>query len=75
MESVRRAGVTREARILDVGCGSGHLIHDLWYFGFRKAEGGGSVPRARSRLSGRTNLYKKELSEMPKGYDLIMRAS
>src|SRR5882724_2868715 len=39
MDSVRRLNLPTSARILDVGCGSGKLLRDLYYLRFSNASG------------------------------------
>lgn len=62
-----------EARILDVGCGSGKLICDLFNKGFENVEGVDKfVPQEMNHGYG-VKVMKKELVELPKNhYDVVM---
>jgi SAM-dependent methyltransferase len=71
--AVCRTGVSKTARILDVGCGNGHLICDLWHLGFKNVVGVDPyIEHDLMYLSGPVVL-KKELSELSESkFDLIM---
>lgn len=72
MEAVRRTKVAKTARILDVGCGSGHLIKDLSDLGFRNVEGVDPYLETDVTWPNGPTVHKKQLAEMPDEYDLIM---
>jgi SAM-dependent methyltransferase len=70
--SVRRANIPFSARILDVGCGAGHLIDDLWHLGFKKVQG--VDPFIEHDLVHHQGfvVLKKDLRDLAGEYDLIM---
>ena len=72
MLAVVRARPEKTARILDVGCGSGPLLLDLAWLGFKNLSGADPfLPRDVSYPNGVT-AFKRQLSEMPGPFDLIM---
>lgn len=72
MEAVRRCATPKQARILDVGCGSGRLLLDLAYLGFKNLEGADPfIDRDISYPNG-VRVFKRTLAEMPPGYDMVM---
>ncbi len=73
MVSVRRAQIAPDSRILDVGCGAGHLIQDLWHLGFK--HGTGADPFIQHDLSygpNGPNVLKRQLAEVQGELDVIM---
>ena len=59
------------SRILDFGCGSGHLLRTLYYFGFRKLTGADAFIESDLEYPG-VRILKRELSELDGEFDLIM---
>jgi len=66
-----RNGLSRSARILDVGCGSGMLLHDLGAQGYRNLLGADPfIEREISFEGGR--ILKAPIQEVQGEFDLIM---
>lgn len=61
-----------EARILDVGCGKGELLHLLLHCGFVHLSGCDPYLSEDICLSSEAMIYKKEIFELEGKYDLIM---
>jgi len=72
MTSVRRAGVPKSARILDVGCGAGHLLQDLQYLGFKHVSGADPYLAEDIVYNDGLTVFKRHLRDMQGQYDLIM---
>jgi len=72
MESVRRAGVSKDARILDVGCGSGRLLQDLAYLGFTNLTGADPFNERDLVYPSGVKVLKRQLGQMDGEFDLIM---
>jgi len=72
MESVRRSGVSKEARILDVGCGSGRFLLDLAYLGFANLTGADPFNERDLVYENGVRVLKRQLSEIEGTFDLIM---
>lgn len=69
---MRDAGVTEDARILDVGCGSGRLLRDLHSAGFRRLTG--ADPHLDHEISSGEELriVRKTIHELTGPFDLIV---
>jgi SAM-dependent methyltransferase len=67
-----RLDVARDARILDVGCGSGELLDRLARVGFTHLTGADPFIAADGRSPRGVPLMKRELSGVPGEFDLIM---
>ncbi len=67
-----RRTLGNDARILDVGCGSGSLVKRLRRLGFRRAIGVDPYVPAPVVHEGETMVYKVELSSMEGPFDLVM---
>lgn len=72
MHALRRAGLAREARILDVGCGGGHLIRDLKDLGFANVEGLDPFLPADVHHANGVTVWKRSAREMPGTFDVVM---
>ncbi len=72
MMSVKRLGPALEARILDVGCGSGRLLLDLQYLGFKHLTGVDPFLERELTYPGGLTIHKKQLDRLTGHYDLIM---
>jgi SAM-dependent methyltransferase len=61
------------ARILDIGCGKGVLIHALYNFGFEKVAGVDKYIPSEWDYGHGLKVFKKDLSELGTGvYDVLM---
>ena len=72
MMSVKRLGPALEARILDVGCGSGRLLLDLQYLGFQCLAGVDPFLKKELAYPGGLTVHKRQLDQLTGQYDLIM---
>lgn len=72
IESVKRAGASRNAAILDIGCGSGDLLLLLHSLGFTNLTGADPFITADISYDNGIKVWKKELSAISQTYDLIM---
>jgi len=68
-EWFRKAGVTPNSRILDVGCGPGHLLKSLQEQGFLNLAG---VDPFQQKTHAGLKIHRCELKELTGHYDLIM---
>ena len=71
LETIRRAGIPKTARILDVGCGSGRLLLDLQHLGFTSLTGADPFIGSDLNYQNGVKVYKRSLAEMTGEYDLI----
>jgi SAM-dependent methyltransferase len=72
MMSLRPLQLPRSARILEVGCGSGHLLLDLAYLGFQNLTGVDPYIERDLVYKEGPVVRKRELTQMTGVYDLIM---
>ena len=76
IEWVRRAGMDRDARILDVGCSTGKLVVRMKHAGFRECVGLNPYIPQTIRYANRAVVYKQELVEHTRirhgGFELVM---
>lgn len=69
---LRTARVGYGSAILDVGCGRGRLLHDLWLDGFRDLAGVDPFIDAPLRYDNGIRIERATLDEVRGEYDLIM---
>jgi len=72
LESVKRAGVARDAAILDVGCGGGDLLLLLHSLGFANLAGADPFLAEDIVYENGVKVWKRELSEFSQKFDVIM---
>jgi SAM-dependent methyltransferase len=60
-----------DSRILDYGCGNGHLLRTLRYFGFSRLTGADAFIEGDLVYPGVT-IYRRHLAELAPAFDLIM---
>ncbi len=68
----RMAGVTFDSRILDVGCGAGHLLLYLQGAGFRNLTGADPLLAHDLRYGTGVVVYRRHLAELSGAWDFIM---
>lgn len=61
-----------DSRILDFGCGSGHLLQTLHYFGFRDLTGADAFISADISYPTGVKIFKRSLAELDQEFDVIM---
>jgi SAM-dependent methyltransferase len=71
IQVVRRSGVPKTSRVLDVGCGSGRALLDLSYLGFSNLTGVDPFIEADLVYPNGVRVFKRELSGMEGQFDLI----
>ena len=71
-EWFRRVGVGRSARILDVGCGKGHLLVELHEAGFRHLLGVDPYVAADVVHPNGVRVLKREMREVEGAFDFVM---
>lgn len=64
--------IWKEASILDVGCGSGELIIEMWKEGFTSVCGVDKFLPADIQYDNGISIFSRELEEMEKQFDVIM---
>lgn len=71
LDVIRRCKLSKQQKVLDVGCGTGHLIRDLREIGYQ-AEG--IDPFISAEISDRWGIRvsKKSLPEVTGAYDLVL---
>ena len=70
--SVSRLGVSKQARLLDIGCGSGQLLLDLQGLGFSDLTGVDPFIEKDLLFEDGLRVLKKHLADLTGRYDLIM---
>lgn len=61
-----------DSNILDVGCGNGFLLNQMYGFGFKNLTGIDPFIEADIHYPNGINVYKKYISELEGRYDVIM---
>ena len=73
IHTLQKAGVNKNSRILDVGCGAGHLLHSLQEAGFNNLLGIDPFNAEDIHYDNGLNIEKKSIHDMQQGdWDLIM---
>lgn len=73
IHTLQKTGITTESRILDVGCGAGHLLHSLQQAGFSNLLGIDPFNANDIQYDNGLNIEKKSIHEMQQSdWDLIM---
>lgn len=72
LATLRATGVNRQSRILDVGCGAGHLLYALREAGFRNLLGLDPFNRENIRYPNGLRIDKRDLLTETVEWDLIM---
>ena len=73
IHTLQKAGITKASRILDVGCGAGHLLHSLQEAGFTNLLGIDPFNAEDIQYDNGLKIEKKSIHEMQQGdWDLIM---
>ncbi len=77
LPSIARANVRPDSRILDVGCGAGHLLHSLQEAGFSHLLGidpfnAESIAYDNGLRIEKKSIHELNLNDPQKGWDLIM---
>ncbi len=62
----------RETNILDIGCGQGELLKDLFSLGFQKLTGIDPYIEKDIQYNPNLSVYKKEVFDVKEKYNLIM---
>jgi SAM-dependent methyltransferase len=71
IRSVARASVPKTSRILDVGCGSGHLLLDLSHLGFTSLEGADPFIAKDIVYQNGVKVLKRGLAEISGEFDVV----
>ncbi len=76
LPSLRHAGVTLDSKILDVGCGAGHLLHSMQEAGFKNLLGVDPFNAKELHYDNGLNIQTKSIHDLSAdnqgGWDLIM---
>lgn len=72
MTAIRRARIPRQARVLDVGCGAGHLILDMSQCGYQYVTGMDPYVADDIHYGGGVAVLKRTLQQMTGEFDVIM---
>jgi SAM-dependent methyltransferase len=72
LQAVARTGARLDARIADVGCGAGRLLHELHALGYRSLTGIDPNIDADIVADDRLRIRKAFLEDVPGDFDLIM---
>ena len=70
---LQKTGVNTQSRILDVGCGAGHLLHSLKECGFENTHGIDPFNAEKIEYSNGLTIEQKSIHDVTEGgWDLIM---
>jgi len=72
VRAIRRTGVPTSAAILDVGCGSGRLLLDLAWLGFKNLTGVDPFLAADITYPEGPKVFRRRIEEMQGQFDLVM---
>jgi SAM-dependent methyltransferase len=72
MTAIRRAHIPLDARVLDVGCGTGWLIRTMKRLGYRNVSGIDPHIKSDVRGSDSAVVLKRSLEEMTGEFDVVM---
>lgn len=72
MTAVHRLNLPRDARILELGSGSGRLLQDLAHFGYRHVQGADPFIAADLSYPGEVRIEKKSYDQITGEFDLVM---
>src|SRR5262249_24783334 len=65
-------GLCFDSRILDFGCGRGHLLRTLHYFGFKNLSGADLFISSDIHYPENVHIYKGDLMDIEPGFDVVM---
>ena len=72
MAAIRRAAIPSDARILDVGCGAGHLIRDMRDLGYTDVAGLDPFLTADVRHPNGVTVSKRTVQDTTGQFDIVM---
>ncbi|MGH2506899.1 MAG: class I SAM-dependent methyltransferase, partial [Ktedonobacteraceae bacterium] len=72
LKSLRKLDIGESCRILDVGCGSGHLLYELHTAGFRNVLGIDPYIDRDIHYRNGVTILKRTIHEVGSGWDLVM---
>lgn len=72
LDVLSQAGLRRHHRVLDVGCGSGHLLNELADSGFERLVGVDPFVEKDVKFESGVAIYKKRLDEIADCFDVMM---
>lgn len=72
MRAIRRAQIPFDARVLDVGCGNGHLIREMKQLGYEHVSGLDPFLDADLHHADGVTVWKRSLDEMDGAFDVVM---
>lgn len=70
--SLRRLDLKANSRILDVGCGTGHLLETLHYFGFKNLSGADAFVCHEISTPSGIKIKPQTVAEIEGEYDIVM---
>ena len=65
-------GLHFDSRILDFGCGSGHLLRTLYYFGFKNLTGADLFVSSDIHYPENVHIFRRDLTDIEPGFDVVM---